>query len=61
MNGLIRIIVFTVLVVMSMGSSHASELDEELQAIQAKLESLNKGEEPYRCTGAAHQPSGFLS
>lgn len=45
MNGLIRIIVFTVLVVMSMGSSHASELDEELQTIQAKLESLNKGEE----------------
>ncbi|WP_350282466.1 mechanosensitive ion channel domain-containing protein [Nitrosomonas sp.] len=45
MNGLIRIIVFILLVVISTGPGHASELDEELQAIQAKLESLNKGEE----------------
>ncbi|MXS85210.1 mechanosensitive ion channel protein MscS [Nitrosomonas sp. HPC101] len=45
MNRLLRITVFLLLVTIGSGYGHASELDEELQAIQTKLGVLGNGEE----------------
>lgn len=45
MNRLLRITVFLLLIMTGIGYGHANELDEELQAIQAKLSVLGSGEE----------------
>ncbi len=45
MNGLLRIVIFILLVMAGIGSGYTNELDEQLQAIQTKLDALNNGEE----------------
>lgn len=45
MDGLLRVTIFILLIMLGIGSGHADELDEQLQAIQTKLDGLGNGEE----------------
>ncbi len=45
MDGLLRVTIFILLIMLGIGSGHADELDEQLQAIQTKLDGLGNSEE----------------